>query len=234
MSNFYTYLWLREDGTPYYVGKGKGDRGFTSEGHRVRCPLDVSLILVQEWPTETDALQAECFLISFYGRCDLGTGCLRNLTDGGEGLCNPSREVRAKMSEAARRTRNGLGKKRTPEQRQALSDAHKGQIPWTKGNFHSAATKDKISRAHTGKCFNSPEHYRKLSSRFKGAGNPFFGKSHSSATLAKFSASLKGRGVWNRGIPVTQERKDHLSNLLKGKPWSEKRRASHVKSAGAS
>ena len=42
-------------------------------------------ILIQEFPTEADALAAEQFLISYYGRKDLGTGCLINMTDGGEG-----------------------------------------------------------------------------------------------------------------------------------------------------
>jgi len=86
MGNFYTYLWLRDDGTPYYAGKGKGNRAFTKGSHRVKCPKDSSQIIVQEWLSEEDAFDAEKFLIAYYGRLDLGTGCLRNLTDGGEGF----------------------------------------------------------------------------------------------------------------------------------------------------
>jgi hypothetical protein len=81
---FYTYLWLREDGTPYYVGKGTGDRGFTNDQHRVRYP-GKSYTIVQEFESESDAFEAEIFLISYYGRKDLGSGCLRNLTNGGDG-----------------------------------------------------------------------------------------------------------------------------------------------------
>lgn len=76
---FYTYMWLREDGTPYYVGKGTGQRAF-----RKGCPPH-ERIVVQDWPSEEDALHAERFLISFYGRKDKETGCLINLTDGGDG-----------------------------------------------------------------------------------------------------------------------------------------------------
>src|ERR1019366_485343 len=83
MDNFYTYLWLREDGTPDYVGKGIGRRVYRR--HRVGEPPSQDRILVQEFPSEVDALAAEQFLISYYGREDLGMGCLRNQTDGGEG-----------------------------------------------------------------------------------------------------------------------------------------------------
>ncbi len=82
---FYTYLWLRYDGTPYYVGKGSKDRAFTNCGHLVNRPSTDEFILVQLHESEADAFEAEKFLIAHYGRSDLKTGCLRNLTNGGEG-----------------------------------------------------------------------------------------------------------------------------------------------------
>jgi hypothetical protein len=82
---FYTYLWLREDGTPYYVGKGKDDRAFKRASHIQTPPSDIQRIIIQEFESEIDAFAAEIFLISYYGRKDLGTGVLRNRTDGGEG-----------------------------------------------------------------------------------------------------------------------------------------------------
>jgi hypothetical protein len=83
---FYTYLWLRGDGTPYYVGKGSGKRAFTSGAHGVHRPKDTGRIILQEHSSEEDAFCAEIFLIAYYGRKDTGVGCLRNRTDGGEGL----------------------------------------------------------------------------------------------------------------------------------------------------
>ncbi len=82
---FYTYMWLRQDGVPFYVGKGTGRRAYQQFGHRVHKPTDVARIMVQEHATEQDAYAAEIFLIEYYGRLDLGTGCLANLTAGGEG-----------------------------------------------------------------------------------------------------------------------------------------------------
>jgi hypothetical protein len=99
---FGTYVYLREDGTPYYVGKfSYRGRVFAKRRHRVPVPKDLSLIIIQEFPCEADAFAAEIFLIRYYGRKDNGTGILRNRTNGGEGSSNPSKETRAKLRAAS-------------------------------------------------------------------------------------------------------------------------------------
>lgn len=83
---FYTYLWLRENGIPYYVGKGSGKRAFVerrSKGVIKKPPLK-NRIVIYPALSEKDALETEIALIWYYGRKDLGTGYLINLTDGGE------------------------------------------------------------------------------------------------------------------------------------------------------
>ena len=89
---FYTYLWLRRDGTPYYVGKGtwQGKWHFTNERVYRKGSPPIDRIIIQEHPSEDEALFAEIFLIAFYGRKDIGNGCLRNFTDGGEGISGRS------------------------------------------------------------------------------------------------------------------------------------------------
>src|SRR5260221_10414920 len=79
----YSYLWMREDGVPYYAGKGQGRRAFHSHGKIIRPPSD-EFILIQEWPSDEEARVAERLLIACYGRVCDGTGPLLNIQDCGE------------------------------------------------------------------------------------------------------------------------------------------------------
>jgi hypothetical protein len=148
LARFYAYLYLREDGTPYYVGKGTGDRAF-HKAHSVRLPKDRSHILIMPCSNEDEAFSKEKELIVNWGRKDNGTGILRNMSDGGEGRANPSEEVRRRISDALRGNTHGLGYRFSEEQRRNLSNIHKGKQPCL-GNKLSEEHKSNISKSLLG------------------------------------------------------------------------------------
>jgi hypothetical protein len=169
MKVYYTYLWLREDGTPYYVGKGTGIRAFTNSSHNVHKPLDESLILTQEFPDEQSAFAAEKFLIAYYGRKDLGTGCLRNLTDGGE---NPPTHRRGNPGHIPW----NKGKPWSEEIKLKFSNAKKGKPSNWSGMKASDELRRKLSRAHskfTQEQINEIKELRKQGIKYQVIGKQF-------------------------------------------------------------
>jgi hypothetical protein len=197
-----TYTYLREDGTPVYVGKGPEKRAHDATGHRGLTPENRDRIILQEHPSEADAFEAEVFLISFYGRKDRGTGCLRNLTDGGEGSSGsrPSAETRRKMSETHKRILKVNPRPPRPpaslETRAKLRAARLGKVM-------SAESILKCSEAKKGRVF-SPEHRESMSRVRKGKPIPWLphgrkpGYAPSPKTRAKISEALKMRAAAKR------------------------------------
>lgn len=132
MNNYYTYAWCdpRKDNEPFYIGKGTGrrDKKITSRNsfftnvrkQIIKAGLEPKIIRLVDNVSEEIALMNEEQYIDFYGRRDLGTGCLTNMTDGGEKDSGKnkgkklSEETKAKMSIAKK------GKK--------LSEEHKAKI----------------------------------------------------------------------------------------------------------
>ena len=50
MTNFihYIYAYIRNNGTPYYIGKGCGYRAYHTKGHNIKPPKDKSKIIQEK------------------------------------------------------------------------------------------------------------------------------------------------------------------------------------------
>jgi hypothetical protein len=85
MNNYYTYAYLREDGTPYYIGKGRNKRiNSIHRGGLLPLPPMERRIFLKKNLTEEEAFEHEKYMIALFGRKDLGNGILLNMSEGGE------------------------------------------------------------------------------------------------------------------------------------------------------
>ena len=201
---------------PYYAGKGHGTRAFTGRGHNLHAPSDSARILVFPMASEADAFESEIALIDLFGRKDLGTGCLRNMTDGGEGRAGAiaSEETRRKQS-AAKKGKPSPWKGKHPsfETREKQSESAKRRerqlAGWNKGLRSSA------------------RHRRKISEGLRRAYQTHPRALVSAATRQKMRDAKIGKPGNHTGFTVSTEAKQKMSVAKKGKPWSVARRAAH-------
>jgi len=170
MGNHCVYIHFRaDDGIVFYVGKGIRNRARDMKKrskfwHSVAKKHGVGVSIVKKGLKESEANELERRLIAQYGRRDLGTGTLVNMTDGGEGVTG----------------RIGVRFQHTNEAKAKISAAAKGKVlsPDHLKKLISAS----IAR-HTGRKMD-PEHKQKLL-------NAITGKPRSEAVKAKISQTKK-------------------------------------------
>jgi hypothetical protein len=209
---FYTYAYLREDRTPYYIGKGKGERAYKKSKNDIRPPKDKSrILLLKQNLSEEESFQHEKYMIAVFGRKDLGTGILHNRTDGGDGAAGvlQTEETRLKRSNALKgRPRpeevkskigeKNKGRKQSQEARDKIGNTHKGNKYW-EGRKHTQESKQKMRDAKVGKSSHmkgkshTEESRDKISASKKGKSNGCEGRKYSPETIEKMKQSARNR-----------------------------------------
>jgi hypothetical protein len=179
---YYTYAYLREDGTPYYIGRGKEGRAFAT--HKISRPSRDRILFLKKDLTFAESVNHERYMIFVLGRKDLGTGILRNLTDGGEGVTNLALEAKRKISEKRKGQVNRTGP-HTPEARAKMSASHSGKVL-------SQDHKDNIAKAMKGRTLSESTREKLKKSRSRQT-PPTLGQKRTSEQKAKMSEAAKLR-----------------------------------------
>ena len=145
----------------FYVGIGKTkQRAYRKSQrntiwNRIVSKTEYSIEIIHNKITWNEACELEKFYINKFGRLNNKTGILSNMTDGGEGVENPSDEVRKKQSKA---NKGKIVSKKTREiQRQNnIGDKNNqwgkfGVLASFYGGKHTKEARKKISEANKNK-----------------------------------------------------------------------------------
>jgi hypothetical protein len=196
MNEYYVYGHYTEDTNElFYVGKGKGSRHKQLSDKRrnllwqnVAKKHGVKVEILHENLTEEEAFKIEIDLIKEYGRRDLRTGILTNLTDGGEGSSG-AKCIGRKLTELEKEHLSKLlrGKKKPLRSTEHCKKISQSKTGVSVGPF-SEEHRLKISKSNTGKTFTE-EHRKKLSEAKKGK----LRGPHSEEHRKKLSEAHKGK-----------------------------------------
>lgn len=169
INKYYIYRHIRIDrNEPFYIGIGsKQNRSHSNlkseyrrafEKNRKESSIWNNIVSKTEYKVEilleSDSYEfikeKEIEFIKLYGRINRNTGCLANMTDGGDGFIGyiPSKEKIEKHKLFM------TGRKQSEEEKQKRNKSRKGYV-------HSEETKIKMSNSHKGKK-TSKEHLEKL------------------------------------------------------------------------
>ena len=155
--SYYVYQYLTEEGTPYYIGKGKGNRMHVDHKH-IALPPRERRVIVKDNLSNADAKQIEKDLITHFGR-KVDGGILDNIkinqwacaagwkhsdeakqkiSDGNLGKVRSAEAKekyrQPKSAEHAEKIRQAnLGLRKSAETKQKISESKQGTTPWNKG-----------------------------------------------------------------------------------------------------
>ncbi len=104
------YIWKDSFGTPFYVGftknrhrsnpRNAGARNWLCRQKLAEVGVDKVIVELRPVATTEEGTALECKLIAEFGRIQMGTGPLTNLTPGGDGAHIPTPEHREKLRRA--------------------------------------------------------------------------------------------------------------------------------------
>ncbi len=205
MTQFYAYIHCKPDGSPFYVGKGKGGRAY--EFKRPRNPYYANTVAKYGTPlvgkldcsSEEIAFELEKGLIKCLRRMGVK---LTNLTDGGDGTSGYRHDdaAKEKCRIAASGPNNSWYGKKRPEHSEAL----KGR----KRPFVAAQMRAWIAK--------------------HGHPNGMLGKKHSEETLELMRKRAEERKMAEKssamfkGIPKSDEQKAKMAQSATGHVWLNK------------
>lgn len=185
MNKFYVYQ-LRDPRSelPFYIGKGFGRRAwchikeinYSYKSRTIQKILregyEVQVEILHDNLTEDSAFELEIQLISKYGRRDLRTGCLTNLTSGGEGVVGRVISEKERENHRIRQT----AAMSNPE----VKKRHKAAV---QAAMQRPETKARVSASSKGRIVS--EKTRELNRvNSTGENNPMFGRRGDSSPIS--------------------------------------------------